>query len=156
MRKFVVGFVFDMTGERMALIQKQKPKWQSGLLNGIGGSIDMVLCPGDDTTREETPKEAMTREFAEEAGALLENWGFYAVIQGEDELGPYEINCFRAFGIDLDKLQSKTVESIVIVHSQHLPYHMIVPDLKWLVPLALDSSIETPLQVRRMEVKREN
>ena len=57
MKRYVLGFCFlpDWT---CVLIEKTKPDWQSGLVNGLGGSIE----PG------ETIHEAMVREFREECG----------------------------------------------------------------------------------------
>lgn len=34
--KYVVGFAFDLTLTMVALIRKNRPEWQMGLLNGIG------------------------------------------------------------------------------------------------------------------------
>lgn len=49
---YVAGFMFNEDRTRVALIEKQKPDWQRGKLNGIGGKIE------DD----ESPVEAMTSE----------------------------------------------------------------------------------------------
>lgn len=38
--RYVVGFLFDSEFRQVALIRKQKPQWQAGLLNGIGGKIE--------------------------------------------------------------------------------------------------------------------
>jgi len=65
MKRYVVGFAFDSQGW-FALIEKNRPDWQKGLWNGIGGKIE-----GD-----ESPADAMSREFHEEAGQLIpkEQW----------------------------------------------------------------------------------
>lgn len=57
---YVLGFAFDDVG-RVALICKNKPKWQQGLWNGIGGKIE---C-------NESTDKAMTREFHEETGVYI-------------------------------------------------------------------------------------
>lgn len=57
---YVLGFAFDDLG-RVALICKNKPKWQAGLWNGIGGKIE---C-------NESTDKAMTREFHEETGVHI-------------------------------------------------------------------------------------
>ena len=38
--EYVVGFAFDKKRENVALIQKNRPPWQKGKLNGIGGHIE--------------------------------------------------------------------------------------------------------------------
>lgn len=65
-REYVVGFLIDPTNRRVALIKKDKPAWQKGYWNGIGGKVEL---------REE-PKQAMAREFKEEAGAWIEDWNY--------------------------------------------------------------------------------
>lgn len=57
MMRYVLGFAFTANG-RVALIQKQKPAWQAGRWNGIGGKIE----------EGESPVQAMAREFREETG----------------------------------------------------------------------------------------
>lgn len=44
MKKYVLGFMFSTEdrGQKVALIKKLKPKWQAGLLNGIGGKIEQI------------------------------------------------------------------------------------------------------------------
>lgn len=59
---YVVGYAFRPDMGAVALIEKRKPAWQVGKLNGVGGKIE----PG------ETPVEAMVREFKEEAGVWIE------------------------------------------------------------------------------------
>lgn len=58
---YVVGYAFRSDYGAVALIEKRKPAWQAGKLNGIGGKIE----PG------ESPEAAMSREFLEEAGLLV-------------------------------------------------------------------------------------
>ena len=56
--QYVTGFRVDLTTGRVLLIEKKRPAWHAGQLNGIGGSIE----PG------ETPLQAVVREFKEETG----------------------------------------------------------------------------------------
>jgi 8-oxo-dGTP diphosphatase len=62
--KFVVGFAFSKTSNKYLLVEKLRPKWQEGCLNGIGGKIE----PG------ELPMDAMDRECLEETGLILSPW----------------------------------------------------------------------------------
>ncbi len=55
---YVAGFLFEPYMERVVLIQKEKPTWQKGRLNGVGGKMELG----------ETPLQAMQREFREETG----------------------------------------------------------------------------------------
>ena len=58
MKRYVVGFMFDDEIENVCMIVKNRPAWQQGLLNGIGGK----------SHDGEEPLAAMEREFEEETG----------------------------------------------------------------------------------------
>lgn len=60
MNSMVLGFAFDSYG-RVALIRKNRPDWQRGKLNGIGGHVES----------DESVRVAMSREFSEETGVLI-------------------------------------------------------------------------------------
>ena len=62
--KYVVGYCFDPYFEHVVLIEKARPEWQAGKLNGVGGKIEP----------KETPRRAMVREFQEEAGVYIPAW----------------------------------------------------------------------------------
>jgi|SRR6266850_1758320 len=119
---YVVGFLFDPNAHSVALIRKLRPAWQKGCLNGIGGKIE----PG------ETPKDAMVREFAEETGAHVSGWKFFCRMYGDD----WEVFCFKAFGDHI--LSTKTDEEVVRVFLEDLENHKVIPNLNWLIPMALD------------------
>jgi len=57
-QEFVVGLVFDRALETVLLIEKNRPAWQAGSLNGLGGSVN----------NEEPMRYAVTREVLEESG----------------------------------------------------------------------------------------
>lgn len=60
MKAYCLGFAFDDVG-RVVLIRKNKPEWQAGRWNGVGGLIESG----------ETPQVAMAREFEEETGVKV-------------------------------------------------------------------------------------
>ena len=120
---YVAGFCFSGCGERVALIRKLNPEWQRGLLNGIGGKVE----PG------ENPHEAMVREFEEETGAHIEGWRSFCTATTEED----RLHFFTARG-DLTALQSAEDEEVVTVDVADIPTLDTIPNLRWLVPLALD------------------
>lgn len=75
MKKYVAGFLFSSDGTMVALVEKQKPDWQKGKLNAIGGKIE----------EGESALQAMQREFKEEAGLDISNWTLFCVLSGNDE-----------------------------------------------------------------------
>lgn len=133
---YVVGFLFDNSGNRVVLIRKNRPVWQKGRLNGLGGKIELF----------ETAKDAMTREFKEEAGVQVENWKKLALIIGED----YLVDVFMAFdSTALQTVATMTDEAVEIIQTIDLP-HMkdTISNLQWLIPLALNSSkLDLPIHV---------
>jgi 8-oxo-dGTP pyrophosphatase MutT (NUDIX family) len=130
MTAYVCGFAFD-TERRVYLILKNKPHWQAGLLNGIGGKIE----PG------ETSLRAMAREFKEEAGVDIapsrwklvhrESWmngntvDFYSValLPGEN---PDSMTSEAVMPIDWDSLPHRTLP-------RHYP---MMYNLPYLIPMA--------------------
>ncbi len=122
-QQYVAGFLFDFFLNEVALIRKERPSWQRGFLNGVGGKIEIG----------ESFNAAMEREFQEETGCSITNWHKFCVLKGSD----FRVHFFASMG-DLSKLQS-TTDEIVSVHSTlRLPGDMI-PNLKWLLPMAVDS-----------------
>ena len=72
---YVLGFAFTTDG-RVALIQKKRPAWQAGKLNGIGGKVE----------NNEDSTSAMRREFREETGVdtPVNAWQFRGRMFGEN------------------------------------------------------------------------
>jgi 8-oxo-dGTP diphosphatase len=88
-KRYVLGFAFNADNDFVVLILKNKPDWQKGSFNGVGGKIET----------DENPAEAMQREFYEETGLLTksrewqsvgkmigEGWECYLFTMSDDEL----------------------------------------------------------------------
>jgi len=69
MIKYVCGFAFTEDGKQVLLISKNRPEWQRGRLNGVGGKIESF---------DKSPAYAMVREFEEETGLKTkpDQWDF--------------------------------------------------------------------------------
>jgi 8-oxo-dGTP diphosphatase len=117
MRKFVIGFLFDGKGN-VALIEKNRPDWQKGRFNGIGGQVE----------KGETPLKAITREFMEEAGPII-NWRQFCVLKGDG----YRLYCFTSR--DKTEISTKTDEKVGWYPVEKLPAN-ILPNMRWLIPMA--------------------
>ena len=129
MKNYVLGFAFDTNAENVALIEKQRPDWQKGLLNGIGGHIEAF----------ESPLEAMIREFREETGVHVESWGHYLTMKGHT----WTCETYRAFDINLNNLMTTTDETIVICKVLPDRQHLL-KNIRWLIELALDPEPSSP------------
>ena len=122
MTRYVAGLAFSRGLGHVALIRKQRPEWQAGKLNGIGGHVE----PGESTY------EAMVREFREETGVLVEDWNFFAVLYGHGW-----VVFWYWTKIDLSALGSPTDETVEIVDSE-LTVPGVIPNLHWIVPMAIN------------------
>lgn len=136
MWSYVAGFLFDAGREDVLLIEKQRPAWQRGKLNGVGGKIE----PG------ETPEAAMEREFAEEAGVCGLAWERVADLTGPG----FTVYFFAAFD-DRIRLARTCEEERLIVRpvAEIATAADLIPNLKALIPLALDTSgLVKPIQLQ--------
>lgn len=120
---YVVGFLFRNGGDEVALIRKQKPAWQKGLLNGVGGKIEF----------DEHPLTAMIREFEEEAGPYIINWRCFAVMTLKHGNKIYFYTSH-----EIAEVESRTEEEVSWYPVAHLRQYGVLSNLNWLVPLALD------------------
>jgi 8-oxo-dGTP diphosphatase len=116
-RKYVCGFLFDGCGN-VALIEKRRPEWQKGRLNGVGGQIE----------KGETPLKAMVREFREEAGDEI-SWRQFCLVKGDGYRVYYFTSKERA------EISSKTDEKVGWYSIDKLPAN-VLPNLRWLIPMA--------------------
>lgn len=134
-REYVCGFVINdvekpWKTQRIVLIQKTKPAWQAGLWNGVGGKVEAG----------ESPQQAMIREFAEETGVRVTGWRLFAI----NRHGPNGVYMFVSRQW-VDAVHQTTDERPQIWEISVLKSGLVVPNLKWLVPLALSENKETVL-----------
>jgi 8-oxo-dGTP diphosphatase len=120
--------MFDHIGEAVLLIRKNRPAWQAGKLNGIGGRIES----------EETPDQAMRREFFEETGIEHQAWQCFCTLR--DDRG-WLVHFFYATG-DVLKAKSLTDEAVVCCGLPALSKSEALPNLQWLIPMALSMKHE--------------
>ena len=142
MHHYVVGFLFTqkMIGnipykKYVLLIRKNRPVWQKGWLNGVGGGIN----PG------ETPAAAMDREFTEEAGLAQLPWSPVAIVSGETFVVHYfmcEVKPELFY-----QAAAKTDEQLERLCVDDMWFEHIVRDLYIIVPLALNTDIVKPVMI---------
>lgn len=136
MTDYVAGFLFNRAQQAVLLIEKKRPAWQAGKLNGIGGKIE----PG------ETPYEAMVREFREEAGVEIRTWEPTVILQGD----AWRVYFFRAFTDEnLYGILPQTDEELwtVTLPLNDFARPATIPNLAWLIPLSLQSDTRFPIHV---------
>lgn len=128
MKIYCVGFMFDDEGENVLLIQKNRPEWQAGLFNGIGGKVES----------SESPAAAMIREFEEEAGVCTtgEQWHLFALMKASSEALIYFYRGFSDGVIEAARTMEDEPISLWPVAS--ITALRAVPNLHWLIPMALN------------------
>jgi len=126
-KEYSLGFAFDSDKQAVVLIRKNKPEWQAGLLNGVGGKIE----PG------ESPLDAVVREFKEETGVDTdpEDWRNFCLIRGEG----WKVFCYA---IQSDEAYQKAVtieaEWVVKHYISELDESECISNIGWLLRLATE------------------
>lgn len=124
---YVLGFAFTEDLSDVLLIEKARPAWQAGKLNGIGGHVE----------KQEAPCDAMQREFCEETGlsTLKSDWSWFATMQGSDWVVACYFGTFpRRFLGDARKTTDEQPHMILL--DSVSDDTLILPNVKWLLPMA--------------------
>lgn len=129
----VLGFAMSKDRKRILLVQKNRPAWQAGLLNGIGGKIENF---------DVSPHAAMVREFTEEAGIKtnVEDWHKFATLSAES----FHIHVFWSILDDFDSFISVTdeeIKAIPIKSLQIINFYGCISNLSWLINMLFDKDL---------------
>jgi 8-oxo-dGTP diphosphatase len=130
---YVAGAFFNESLTQVALIKKDRPEWQKGFFNLIGGKVE----------NKETPREAMAREFEEEASlkTLPSDWNVFLTLHINGNLVYFLYNKGQ-----LDSVKTTTDEKVEIHYVDHLPVN-VIDNLNWIIPLALYSNRIYPVDI---------
>jgi 8-oxo-dGTP diphosphatase len=138
MQSYCLGFIFDALQDNVLLIQKRRPEWQVGKLNGIGGKVETG----------ETPLEAMVRETREECDLLIQEalWQRVAQLEGKT----FYAEVFTSVLTD----QNSLIQSLTDEEVQWYPIHplpdLVISNLNWLIPLARDRVLHGHIDMVRV------
>lgn len=123
---YCLGFAFTPS-RRVVLVEKNRPAWQVGKLNGVGGHVESG----------ETADEAMAREFFEETGVavLRDSWRHFATLHNNHA---FRLDCFytRLTAEQEANVRTTTDEPIILELVSRLYVLRAVPNLRWLIPMA--------------------
>lgn len=135
-KRMVAGFLFRENS--VLLVQKEKPSWQRGLLNGIGGEV----------ASGELPLAAMDREFREETSYQHKlDWRHFVT-----EYEPFgAVVYFYTARADPPAISYRWPllnDSRELLHWIHVSSRLnhCVGNLKWMIPLALDWRGHAPVE----------
>jgi 8-oxo-dGTP diphosphatase len=128
--KYVLGVAMDHQGENVCLIRKRRPDWQAGLLNGVGGKVEVG----------ETSHEAMVREFLEETGVRISDEWFHTVTLSGGPDRPYLVHYYGCFTDLALKAHTRTDEGVEVVPVSSLVGLRceLVDNLIWVAMLNFD------------------
>jgi len=128
MKKYIIGFAFNKDRSKLVLIKKNRPDWQAGKLNAVGGHLELY---------DASPLDGMVREFHEETGVFIapKEWKQFGRL-GDDI--NYDIKLFKAFTDNIYDVKTVTDEEINIFDVTTIPFTECISNIAWLVPMALE------------------
>lgn len=131
MTRYVLGFLFSPDDRFVVLLKKNRPAFQKGKWNGVGGHIE---------ESDGSPDQAMSREFREETGVNIsaEEWETFAVVTGDG----FHLTCLRAASPLYKEVRTKTDEQVDLFYLKHLADDAcerqwpMISNLRWLLTMA--------------------
>jgi 8-oxo-dGTP diphosphatase len=139
--EYVNGFMIDPYRREVIFIEKQRPSFQKGKWNGIGGKIEP----------NELAIHAMVREFHEEAGieTYPEAWQHVLDIAGPD----FTVHFYRMFVDGIPPATQKTDERLGVwrlrdIYPGSEPGLPTLDNMKWILPLMFTASPNMILPVQ--------
>jgi 8-oxo-dGTP diphosphatase len=114
-------------------MRRTRPAWQLGRVNALGGRL----------MHGESAAEAARREVREECGVDVEDWR--EVLVWED--AEYEMHVMSASNDRAREARTLEDQEVFLADVRVLPEN-VIDNLRWLVPLALDTDVSVPIHVR--------
>ena len=137
---YVNGFMFNQGMNQVLLLQKSRPDWMKGLLNGIGGHVEL----------NENPEDCMVREFKEETGIETQKgqWHHFLNLTVHKEHF-VQFYYLRSEVLDLKDYQTyyKYVKSDEPVDAYYCDEFRVVPNLRWIIPMIIHHEIRNKIKL---------
>lgn len=124
MKAYTLGFIFNHDLSGVVLMHKNRPDWQAGKLNGVGGKIE----PGEESVA------CIAREVLEETGVDTQkaDWVYFGEIKADD----WRVDLYTLVYFGTQMLSTTTDEEVEWFKVGSLPDN-IIENLKWIIPLAI-------------------
>lgn len=126
MKTYTLGFIFDPTFTHVLLMHKNRPDWQVGKLNGVGGKIE----DGEESI------DCIVREVREETALNTqpEEW----VLCGRMGADTWWVDIYAlVYRGNMADAQTLTDEKIEWFPVNKLP-DTIISNLSWYIPMTID------------------
>lgn len=130
--EYVLGFAFAHSGW-VAVIRKNRPDWQAGRMNGIGGKVE---------SSDKTYADAMQREFMEETGVVIhaDKWRYVGTMKKDEgfhheERSGFAVHIFTATDPRVLDVTSKTDEVVYLVCPDEVRLEKHLENVPWLIEL---------------------
>ena len=126
MKTYTLGFIYKREFSEVLLMHKNRPNWQVGKLNGVGGRIN----PNEESI------DCIVREVQEETGVKTEkeDWTYFGEIRSSD----WRVDLYALVYIGRgDDFSTTTDEKVEWFRVDSLPDN-ILKNLRWMIPLAID------------------
>ncbi|RNJ49413.1 NUDIX hydrolase [Methylocystis hirsuta] len=122
-KPYVCGFLFNDSGSHVVMIRKNRPEWQAGKINGIGGKVE----------GGELLAEAMVREGLEEAG-VEPGWQPFVKLRYPNA----DVAFFAARDSEMfERASTKESEEIIKPEVAYLDKKQFAsPNIAFLIPMA--------------------
>lgn len=142
MQHYVNGFMVTDLNPTVSFglfILKNRPAFQAGKWNGIGGKVEA----------DEQIYNAMAREFREETGihTVPENWLHCVTLYASDAV----VHFFRSVQAESVLFSAKTMEDeqvrVLRIKDILTQSYSTLPNMQWILPLCLNHQIEFPIEI---------
>lgn len=123
-KEYVVAFLFTPDFKDVWLIEKEKPAWQKGHMNGIGGKIE----------KHETPIDAAIREIKEESDLTIDvnELSYVGHMGGENnDNSSFKVTIFT--GITDKQLRTMEEEEIYCIPVEKVKAFMHIENVPMLI-----------------------
>ncbi|MBV5347943.1 NUDIX domain-containing protein, partial [bacterium] len=114
-----------MKHDNVLLIRKNRPSWQAGRLNGLGGKVK----------KYENFYDSMVRECSEECGLVVTHWAYLGLVTDNSE---YIVKFYRSEIPNLEMAHTTTDEPIEIHNVHSLDYDLLVSPTDVFLRLSLN------------------
>jgi 8-oxo-dGTP diphosphatase len=151
---YVVGFMICPQTNEVLFIEKQRPAFQKGKWNGVGGKIEP----------NEKPIDAMVREFREETGVTTQThqWEHTATTHGGSDRDmdrqPFTIYVYRSIVDEFPDFKQTTDERLQIFPMKRVFSDFdgkgpipTLSNMKFLLPLQFSFQVQFPIDFPQLE-----